>query len=523
MPRPAFLTSWLARFVALLVLLAVPLARAEQPSCENPQAAARSLLDWLERDRWDPVSAATCLELSEARADEGPALAVKMKRVLDARGLYIPTDTLPAEPDYVDEDGRARVVPIPTFPTLTLVKRGDRWLYGRAFVSSADGLYDATFSRLSGRVQSLVPPALRFTFLGLHTWQFVYVVLLLVGAVVAGWLTHRLLSSQINRIASGMHLRLDVAWLGRMHAPITWLAMGGVVRWGIPDLQLGAISSRALLFCATTVVSFAAVLILVRLVDIGADMAAKHAASTPTELDDQAIPLVTRALRVAIWGLGLVFILQNSGVAVGSLLAGLGLGGLAFALAAKDTVENFFGSIVILTDRPFGIGDRVFIDGVEGVVEEVGFRSTRVRTAEDSVVSVPNGKVAAAKIDNYGRRNRRRLLVNLGVTYDTPREKMVVFLERLRALLEADGAVVEGSVEVALGGFGASSLDVMVLCYLTGSDWHVELGHRSRLFLEFMRIAEEVGVRFAFPSTSLYVESLPAAPSRAREGAPVAP
>jgi MscS family membrane protein len=212
---------------------------------------------------------------------------------------------------------------------------------------------------------------------------------------------------------------------------------------------------------------------------------------------------------VAIWVLAIVFILQNSGVAVSSVLAGLGLGGLAFALAAKDTVENFFGSLVLLTDRPFALGDWVVIDEVEGIVEEVGFRSTRVRTFYNSVVSVPNGKLAVSKIDNYGRRTRRRVKTTLGLTYGTPRVRMEEFVQRIRALLEADPQVWKGTIEVVLAGFGPSSLDVLVYFFLAVPDWHAELEHRGRLYLEFMRIAEEVGVSFAFPSTSVYVEALP--------------
>lgn len=503
--------------VALLfVLLAFPgAARAASPSCADPQSAARSLLDWLQPDRYDPAAAATCLDVPTSRKDDAAGLAVKLKKVLDARGLYVPTDDLPDDPDYLDDESRHRVAPLPTLPSFVLHKRGERWLVSRELVQSIDTLYDETFSSLSGRVQDAIPPGLRVKVFGFQTWQVVYFVLLLLGALIVGRVTQRVLVGQLARLARRAQIELKAQWLERTQGPISWLAMGGVVRWGIPDLQLGVQASRALLFLANITVSFAAVLILVRLIDVGTDYFAQRAEATESKLDDQVIPLLNRTAKFVVWALGIVFILQNSGVNVLSLVAGLGIGGLAFALAAKDTVENLFGSITIFTDRPFQIGDWVLVDGkVEGVVEEVGFRSTRVRTFYNSVVSVPNGKVAAATIDNYGMRSRRRTVATLGLTYSTPREKLEAYTDAVRAYLAAHPKVYKQVLEVHFSGFGESALQIMVYFFLEVPDWHQELEERAAIYAHFLRLAEEIGVSFAFPSTSLYVESLPGQSSK---------
>ena len=145
--------------------------------------------------------------------------------------------------------------------------------------------------------------------------------------------------------------------------------------------------------------------------------------------------------------LGILIVLQNMGVNVFSLLAGLGLGGLAFALAAKDTAANLFGSIMILTDRPFKIGDWVKMDGVEGTVEEIGFRSTRVRTFYNSLITIPNATIANVQIDNLGVRQYRRTTATLGVTYDTSMEKMNQFVEGIRKIIEGNADKIKRVVE----------------------------------------------------------------------------
>ncbi|MCA9571140.1 MAG: mechanosensitive ion channel family protein, partial [Myxococcales bacterium] len=236
---------------------------------------------------------------------------------------------------------------------------------------------------------------------------------------------------------------------------------------------------------------------------------------TESRLDDQLVPLVRKLLKGAVLVLGLVFVLQNAGVDVGSLIAGLGIGGLAFALAAKDTLANLFGSLTIFVDRPFQIGDWVIIGSVEGVVEEVGFRSTRVRTFYNSVVTIPNSQITNANVDNMGLRPRRRVKMMIGLTYDTPPDLLQAYVEGVRAILAAH-PFVQRTYEVHVYQFSSSSIDILVYYHLVVPGWTEELDSRSQNILEFMRLADELGVSFAFPSTSVYVESTPDKPLPAR-------
>jgi MscS family membrane protein len=230
---------------------------------------------------------------------------------------------------------------------------------------------------------------------------------------------------------------------------------------------------------------------------------------TKVGLDQQLIPIVTKSLRIFVVVFGSLIAFQNLGINVMSLVAGLGLGGLAFALAAKDTAANLFGSVMIFSDSPFRVGDWVKFGGVEGTVEQVGFRSTKVRTFYNSLITVPNAVVASAAVDNMGRRQYRRVYTKLAVTYGTSPDEMEAFLEGIKNIIKANPTTRKDYFHVIFSGYGDSALEVMVYFFLEVPDWGQELIQRQNIYLEILRLAKELKVSFAFPSQSLYVESLP--------------
>ena len=253
----------------------------------------------------------------------------------------------------------------------------------------------------------------------------------------------------------------------------------------------------------------AGVLLAYRAVDVFSAMLQKRAEKTESKLDDVLVPLVRKSLKVVVVVLGVIFVLQNLNVDVGSLLAGASLGGLAFTLAAKDTVANFFGAVNILTDQPFGVGDWVVIDGKhEGIVEEVGIRSTRIRTFYNSLLTIPNAAVANVAVDNYGARRYRRTYVKIGVRYDTTPEQMEAFCEGIRAILRANPHTRKDYYEVHFAGFGDFALEVMVYFFFEVPTWSDELRERHNIFLDIMRLAERLGVDFAFPTQTLHLEQV---------------
>ncbi|MGH7752240.1 MAG: mechanosensitive ion channel family protein, partial [Gemmatimonadales bacterium] len=247
-------------------------------------------------------------------------------------------------------------------------------------------------------------------------------------------------------------------------------------------------------------------LIILRVIGIAADHLLGAAQRTATKFDDQLIPLIRQTLTVFIVLVGVLFVLQNLDVDVGALIAGLGIGGLAVALAAQDTVKNLLGGIAVLADRPFQVGDWVVIGEVEGTVEWVGFRSTRLRTFKSSVVTVPNGRMIDTVIDNMGVRQFRRYDCTLRLQYTTPPEKVQAFVEGARAILQANESVRHDYYFVELEGLGESSLNVLLYCFFDAPDWNTELRAKHILNLDILRLAKALGIEWAYPTSTVHLE-----------------
>jgi len=287
-------------------------------------------------------------------------------------------------------------------------------------------------------------------------------------------------------------------------AGVWWL---GVLLLGLPGQAL-----QILLLAAKFMAAIAAVWGAFRIVDVASEVLARRVAKTDNRFDDLLVPLMRTSAKVALGAFGLLFVADNLDIQVGSLLAGLGLGGVAVALAAQDTVRNLFGSLTVLLDRPLTVGDWVCIGDLEGTVEEVGFRSIRIRTFYDSLVTLPNGNLINAAVDNYGERRYRRWKTTLSLTYDTPAESVEAFCEGIRELIREHPYTRKDYYHVYLNEFGESSLDVMLYMFFETPDWSTELRERHRLALDVLRLAQSLGVEFAFPSRSLYIQRASSTP-----------
>lgn len=247
--------------------------------------------------------------------------------------------------------------------------------------------------------------------------------------------------------------------------------------------------------------------LLYYVVDAGGSVLLTAAKKTESTFDDQLIPFATKSLKALVVVLGVLIVLQNFGLNVMSLLAGLGLGGLALALAAQDTAANLFGSLTILADNPFKVGDWVKIKDLEGTVEEIGFRSTRIRTFYNSVITIPNAMMAKETIDNLGVRPYRRVRQILGVTYETPPEKIEQFCEQIRYLLKQHPKVNPETVTVNFNNYSASSLDILVNFHLQVYTGPEELDYQQGIFVDILKTAALMKVDFAYPTQTVYYKN----------------
>jgi MscS family membrane protein len=242
-----------------------------------------------------------------------------------------------------------------------------------------------------------------------------------------------------------------------------------------------------------------------KVIDLVSFYSLQMAKKTETKFDDILIPLLTKTAYVIAYLFGIVLIANSLTVDVSNIVAGLGIGGLAFAFAAKDTLSNFFGSIMLVLDRPFDIGDVITAGDVEGVVSEVGFRSTRIRTFQDSIITISNGELMNRSINNLGKRRYRRLSTNLGLEYDTSPEKVEAFCEGIRQLILNYKWTRKDYFNVYFTNFGASSLDIQVMVFWETSDYTREQAEKHRLNIDILRLANEMGVGFAFPTQTVHM------------------
>ncbi|KPK83816.1 MAG: hypothetical protein AMJ81_07245 [Phycisphaerae bacterium SM23_33] len=259
----------------------------------------------------------------------------------------------------------------------------------------------------------------------------------------------------------------------------------------------------------STLAALAAGWAVYRLVDVLEMLLGKWTAKTRTQLDDQLVPIIRKALRFFIVIMVFLFIAQNIFQwDIGALLAGLGLGGLAFALAAQDALKNLFGSVTIFADRPFQLGERVKIGDHDGIVEAVGFRSTRLRLLTGHLVTIPNSLVASSAVENIGRRPYIRRVLDVTITYDTPPDKVRRAVEIIMEMLQVrkDHFPPDMPGRTYFNEFNAASLNIQVYYWFTPPDWWQYLEFTHDFNMELLRRFNEEGIEFAFPTQTLYLK-----------------
>ncbi|MDZ7616645.1 MAG: mechanosensitive ion channel family protein, partial [Patescibacteria group bacterium] len=304
-----------------------------------------------------------------------------------------------------------------------------------------------------------------------------------------------------SRLVSGLAGPVDLALIG------VGLALGFAALKMTPELRL--LANKTLLL----ILLLAGFWYLFNL--IGAlDLLIVRVIGRPeSTLDMQLAPFIRKSLRATVVVLGAMLIVQSVfNQNIGAWLAGLGIAGLAVSLAAQDSLKNIFGSITILLDRPFHVGERIVFAGYDGTIEEIGFRSTKVRTLTGHQVNIPNSKIVSEPVENIGRRPTIRRLMNVTIPYDTPCEKIEQAVAILRGLLEDDE--FSGPIHTTVGvdalpprvffnDFNPDSLNILVLYWYAPPNFWDYMEHAQRLNLRIFAEFEKAGIEFAFPTQTL--------------------
>lgn len=499
--------------IATFLLLSVGLSAQNVGELTlSPRKTMETHLKYLQRDNYKPEIAARTLNIRNSGDKNSQELAIKLKKVLDARGLFVIIEDIPDNPNYKDKTQNKFIfTPFKSVPEIYLRKIDKNWLYSKETVENITDLYSETFPMEALGFKKHIPDSMKSRVMGMAIWKYagflIFIVIALIIYKIVSWIIGYFLVKVLRKVFKNSPVILK--YIDPISNPISFLIVISMLSAFLPLLEIPISFNVWVANIVKALFPITITLIVYRSSDLIADFYSVLASKTETTVDDQLIPLVQKVIKIIIVILGLLYVLSELGIEITPLLAGASVGGLALALAAQDTLKNFFGSITIYTDSPFEVGDWIVFDGGEGVVEEIRVRSTRIRTFHNSVISVPNGILADLKIDNMGRRRFRRFRTQIGLTYDTPPDLIDAYITGLREIVKEHPKTKNDPYEISLNDFGPSSLNILVYIFFEVDNWSQELKARQEFMLESIRLANELNVRFAFPTTTLHVEEMP--------------
>ena len=485
-----------------------PAAEAEP---ESPRSAVAGFLDLAREGRFEKASG--YLDIPGNLEGRTAELARKLKLVLD-RDLWIDLEKLSGDPEGFLNDGLPADVeevgtvkgPRGTVEHVRLVRRprdgGAVWLFSPVTVARIPTWYDTLDNRvlLEHVPAALLRPGPR----ELLWWQWIAAIVLLVPAWwcgrALGWATRKVLL----RIAARTSATWDEKILMKVRGPLAFAWMLLLQRGGLPLLGLYPPAEEfavQLLKAGAIVAVFWAGF---GTVSVAGELLAEAPWAAANATARSFLHFSVRFGRLLVVILGVLGAFSVLGIPVNNVLAGLGIGGIAIAFAAQKTVENFFGAVSIGVDQPLRVGDFVKAEGTLGTVESIGLRSTRIRTLDRTLVTVPNGKLADMQIETFAERDRIRMAVVVGLEYGTTAKQLRAVIAGIESLLRAHPKVWP-DVIVRFVGFGASSLDLDVWAWFQTTDFAEFRDIRQEVLLGIMEVVEEAGTSFAFPTRTVHL------------------
>ena len=508
-------------FFFLLISSSILAQNEVKVDLTNPKATIYTHLYFLQADSYEPSKAAlTILGVSKK---EAIAKAIKIKEVLDGKGLKVDMNKVPTDKNYLDTiagitggsiiETNHRFIPFPEkMPEIYVEKVGSKWYYSKETIKSIDNIYKETFPWEFKWLQKKFPALFEKQIEGVNIWK-PFAILILIGFCIL--LVHALkrilfyiLKKSQNLFIKNKSYENSFELLREIARIIALLLMLVIVDKILPSLQLYKINN--FLFLAIDIAETVfVVFLIIKIIKLALLYYSDFSNKTHSKLDEQLAPILNKLMLGIVVFIGFLHILTLLGVDPTTVLAGASIGGVAVAFAAQDSVKNFIGTVNIFLDKPFRLGDWVVIGGVEGTVEHVGLRSTQVRAADTSIFQIPNGKVSDMEINNKGLRIYRRYNTELGIRYDTPPELIEAFVQGIRKIIIEHPDTRSESYNVEFTSFGDSALKILVNVFFKHLDWGSEQSSKHRLHIAIVKLASALGIGFAFPSSTLMIEQLP--------------
>ena len=373
-------------------------------------------------------------------------------------------------------------------------------IHGFLFITTTSQIPDIPW------IEQYLSPRMLETFIGMEIWRWIAIGI----AIVSGFFVDLIVRFILRRVLKSITHAEDndpnlIRILKTVPRPVGVAAGGAIWLVMLPILALPATAHAIIEPAVHIYITLAVMWFGFRGTDLVAWFAERKAKSSQNKLDDLLVPLLRKSMKAAVFIFGLVYLADSMQIPLAPIIAVLSVGSLGVAFAATDTIKNFFGSITVILDRPFQIGDWVIVDQVEGTVESVGIRSTRIRTFYDSIVTIPNSILVTTKCNNYSRRRYRRWKQMISIGYSTSPEQITAFCEGIRELLRIQPYTRKDYYQVWLNEFAGSSLDILVYVFWKTPDWPTELRERNRFMLDIIRLAGELEIEFAFPTRTVYL------------------
>ncbi len=343
------------------------------------------------------------------------------------------------------------------------------------------------------------------TFYGNTVAEWGVAILIIIGSFVLSKIVYWLFSNIVKRVTAKTKSKLDDIIVDMIEEPIVMAIVLGGFWYGVSYLNMSenadAFFSKVFYVALTFDVSW----LVVRLVDaVIVEYLTPLVEKTDGNLDDQLLPIIRKSVKTGIWIVAIVVGLNNAGYDVGALIAGLGIGGLALAMAAKDSVANLFGGLTVFMDKPFKLGDRIKIGGFDGTIIEIGMRTSRLKTLDNRIVTIPNKNFTDSFIENVSSEPNRKFNLMLGLTYDTKPEEIEHALEILKDIAKENKSLEEDGVVAIFDSFGDFSLNVRFIFYSKKGEDNWQVGNDVNF--EILKRFNAAGLDFAFPTQTIITE-----------------
>ncbi|OHX67900.1 mechanosensitive ion channel family protein [Flammeovirga pacifica] len=489
-----------------------PIIRPEKVKVDlsNPKASATTFFVFQQDDNYHPELAAKTLEsINQLSLEDRITLAMKLKQIYDGLGLWIELEDISEDPNYIDTTRHNKEIYVldRQLPDFYLEKVDKKWMFSDASIQLIENKHRQVFpigtdglETVGSILRKPLGKHARKEFLGLELWQVTSLTIMFFGAWLSIIILSRVIMFLLGYLSRSKEERKYIR--GIFSAGLTviicyWYKMIS------PSLELSIQELQFVIIVLKVYGIFQIVRFFYNVTDLWVAIWLRKANEREDQIQRGLAPFFGMTAKLIFILIGIVLTVSALGYEITGLLTGLSIGGVAVALAAQDTIKNLFGSIMIFLDRPFVIGDWVKTDGVSGSIERIGLRSTRIRTFENSLVSIPNSRMADFTIDNMGMRVFRRYKTYIRIKYDTNPEKIDEFVDRLKEIVRKHPHTRKDFYVVNLNNIGLYSFDILFYIFFEAPTWGDELHFRHEIIRSIVKTANELEVEFAIPPNGL--------------------